>query len=152
MKEIDQKKCYWCEWENATAGGCVMNEDGSGYEGDKEELGGSDCPGYEKCSINKYGLMHKTFLEENAPFVFETLFLNNELEERLMRVSKTASQRMSDLMNAALKTKPIPEDGNILEIAGYKQNLRDSLEEMVLKELVYNDMPFGGICKWKLEN
>ncbi len=144
-------KCHWCVWENIATKSCALKESDSEYKGSKDELGGSNCSGYERHSINKYGLLHKTFLEENAPFVWETLLLNEELEERLMLVSKTASQRLSEMVARELKAHPAPENGNILEVAGYRQNIKDSFEEMILKELVYNPMPFGGKCIWKLE-
>lgn len=152
MREQDQTKCRWCVWENVASESCDLRKSNSEYEGNIDEIGGNDCPGYEKCSINKYGLMHKTFLKENEPFVWETLLLNGELEERLVLVSKAASQRLSEMMSRELKVHPAPEEnGNILEVAGYKQNIKDSFEEIILKELVYNSMPFGGKCTWKLE-
>lgn len=151
MREQIQMKCRWCVWENIATKSCALKESDSEYKDRKDELGGNDCPGYEKCSINKYGLMHKTFLKENEPFVWETLLLNEALEERLVLVSKAASQRLSEMTDRQLTVHPAPENGNILEVAGYKQNIKDSFEEIILKELVYNSMPFGGKCTWKLE-
>ena len=151
MKKMDKERCHWCEWENVTSGGCMRTEPGTGYEGKTEELGGKCCPGFEKWSMNQYARRHRRFLEEEGTFEFETLWLNGELEERLMMVGKRARCWLDDMVKAELKEHPAPESDNILEVAGYIQNVKDSLEEIVLKVLVYKHMPFGGTCKLKYE-
>lgn len=151
MKEMDLERCHWCEWEQVTSGGCMRTKPGTGYGGKTEDLGGKNCPGFEKWSVNKYASKHRRFLEEESPFEFENLWLNGELEERLMMVGKRAKCWLEDMMQAELKEHPAPEDGNILETAGYINNVEASLEEIVMKELVYKRMPFGGKCMWKYD-
>lgn len=68
MKEMDQERCHWCEWEQVTAGECMRTKPGTGYDGKTEDLGGKNCPGFEKWSVNKYASKHRRFLEEESPF------------------------------------------------------------------------------------
>ncbi len=141
MKEMVREKCHWCEYENVTTGGCILNESGD-YAGDVNELGGEACPAYEKYAVKRYGNMHLKYMAEFHEGTWSVLLVRGGIEERKMMVDKTVTQKISDMMKAALEKDPGPDPDHILERAGYLNNLKKSFEEILLPEYVYNEEPF----------
>lgn len=147
MKEMVKKICYWCEWENITTGGCIHCENREGYQGDADALGGENCPGFEKYLVKKYGHMHYDYLAQECDITLIRLLRSEEIDERMMLVDKTVTQKLHDMMEAALEKHPAPPIEDILERAGYIENLKKSFEEILLPEYVYNEFAFPAIFK-----
>lgn len=91
--------------------------------------------------LTKYGLMRKKFLQENKNGVYTGLLLKGKLKEHLLMVQEQAEQRMEVLteqMKESLGvTEQLKADNQMLWVQKMN-NIRQSAEEIVQTELIYN--------------
>lgn len=89
--------------------------------------------------IGKYGRMRRKFLQEYREVEYLRLFLNGGLNEHLHSVEE-CEQRIEVLIEQMMERWGVNEQfkaENQMEWVGTMNNIRLSVEEMVLKEIVY---------------
>ena len=92
-------------------------------------------------TLTKYGLMRKKFLQENKNGVYTGLLLKGKLKEHLLMVQEQAEQRMEVLTEQMKESQGVTEqlksDNQMLWVQKMN-NIRQSVEEIVQTELIYN--------------
>ena len=90
--------------------------------------------------IGKYGRMRLRYLKENKKAEYTVLLIENKLQEHLMDIDKTANERFELLMKQFAKKENITEElkaTNQMEWVGKMNNIKNAVEEIIFKELIY---------------
>ena len=94
----------------------------------------------EKRPIGKYGRMHREYLKENHPVLFNDLVLSCQLWTYLADVNEQAQSRfqliIKQMQEAASVTEKMKED-NQWEWIQRMCSIHNRAEEIVLNELIY---------------
>ena len=94
----------------------------------------------EECPIGKYGRMHREYLRENNPMLFNDLVLSCQLWTYLADINEQAQERLqviiSQMQNVESVTEKMKED-NQWEWIQRMSNIHNRAEEIVLNELTY---------------
>ncbi|WP_334159672.1 MULTISPECIES: TnpV protein [Clostridia] len=91
--------------------------------------------------LTKYGLMRKNYLKEYKKGIYSGMLLEGKLMEHLLEVQEAADQRMEMLTNQMAKTAGVDEELKSMDQMRWVQmmnNIRQSAEEIILEELIYN--------------
>lgn len=91
--------------------------------------------------LGRFGRMRLKFLKEQKKAEYIILFMNNKLREHLLEIDKTANDRFEFLMKQLAKKENITEElkaTNQLEWVGKMNNLKNSIEEIILERYIYN--------------
>lgn len=90
-------------------------------------------------TLGKYGMICRTFLEQNNPMLFNDMVLTETLFPHLWEVQQTCERRMELLMADLLAKNPAPDEA-IQQIAwvSHMNSLKAQAEELVVSELIYN--------------
>ena len=92
-------------------------------------------------ALGKYGLLHKDFLWEHRPILWNTLLLNGELYRHLLEIEDAANSRLETLLPALARTAGATEALKAcdpLRWAGLMNTCKAQAEEIILSELVYS--------------
>ena len=93
----------------------------------------------ENRPIGRWGRMHREFLREHKPIIFNQLCLSGELWSRFADVNEQAEQRMTVLIRQMQEADDVTEE---LKAAGQMEwvrrmnNIRNRAEEIVVHELI----------------
>jgi len=90
--------------------------------------------------IGRYGRMHKQYLEEHRPVVYNQLLLSSKLREHLEEIDTACNERMERMIPAMAKREGVTEAlkaSDQMAWVGHMNNIRNRAEEIVLRELVY---------------
>ena len=91
-------------------------------------------------TLGKYGRMRRTFLEQNNPILFNDMVLTETLFPHMWGVQQTCEKRMESLMEELLAKNPAPDKATQqLEWVAHMNSLKAQAEEIILKELVYEE-------------
>ena len=97
----------------------------------------------KKGTINKYGMLRLDYLKEHKKALYTTLLMRDELTNHLISVSKQAEERFNILMDNYKKNdEKLSEKSkeiNQLEWVNLMNNYKNIAEEIILKELIYNE-------------
>ncbi|MCD8231130.1 MAG: TnpV protein [Clostridiales bacterium] len=89
--------------------------------------------------IGKYGMLRKTYLQENHRNWYQSMLMTGKLNRHLMEIEEAASERMEVLMEQLSKKFPAPDkEKDQMAWAAHMNSLTAMAEENVLAELVYN--------------
>ena len=88
-------------------------------------------------TVGKYGLMRRTYLEENRPVEYQKMVREGTLEAHLVEVNTEAKRQMELQMEALNKTHPAPDQNDFLATVQHKNMLKEMAEEFVLPQVVY---------------
>lgn len=95
----------------------------------------------KKGTINKYGMLRLNYLKQHKKALYTTLLMKDELTNHLVSVSKTAEILLNNLMESYKKSdEKISEKSkeiNQLEWVKVMNNYKNTVEEIILKELIY---------------
>ncbi len=95
----------------------------------------------EGFTLGKYGRLRLYYLKQYNKAEYMTLLMENKLQEHLMEIDKTAYERLEFLTKQLAEKENINEElksNNQLEWVGKMNNIKNSVEEIILKELIYN--------------
>ncbi len=93
----------------------------------------------EQPTYGKYGMLRKTYLKSHRPGQYSSLILSGRLNEHLAEVDKRSKALLDELVQSYLEKHPVPDKATRqMEWAGYMNNLKHSMEEIVLNEFVYH--------------
>jgi len=90
--------------------------------------------------IGRYGRMHRQYLEEHRPVVYNQLLLSGTLWEHLEEIDAACNERMERIIPAMAKREGVTEAlkaSDQMEWVGRMNSIRSRAEEIVLRELVY---------------
>ena len=94
----------------------------------------------ENRSIGKYGRMHREYLRENKPMLFNDLVLSCQLWTYFVDINEQAQGRLqvisSQMQKAESVTEKMKED-NQWEWIQRMNSIHNRAEEIVLNELIY---------------
>ena len=93
----------------------------------------------ENRPIGRWGRMHREFLREHKPIIFNQLCLSGELWSRLADVNEQAVQRMAVMIRQMRESEGVTEElkaADQMEWVRRMDNIRNRAEEMILQELI----------------
>ena len=96
----------------------------------------------EECPIGKYGRMHRDYLKEYNPMMFDHLVLEGRLWTYLADLNEQAQSRLQLIIRQMQEAGSVNE-----ELKAYDQlawvramnNIHNRAEEIILRELVYGE-------------
>ena len=92
--------------------------------------------------IGKYGRMRHRYLKEHRPVLYSTMILDGTLWEHLVEVDIACNNRLDVLISGMQEKQGITEAlkaRDAMAWIGAMNNIRSSAEEIVLRELVYEE-------------
>lgn len=93
----------------------------------------------ENRPIGRWGRMHREFLKEHKPIIFNQLCLSGELWSRLADTNEQAEQRMAVLIRQMKEAEGVTEElkaADQMEWVRRMNNIRNRTEEIVVHELI----------------
>ncbi len=90
--------------------------------------------------IGKYGRMRARFLKENKKAEYSIMLIDNTLQDHLIEVDRAANERYNLLMKQFAERENITEEfkaNNQMEWVQKMNNIKNSVEEIILQELIY---------------
>lgn len=88
--------------------------------------------------LGKYGRMHRAFLQEHKPILFDNLVLTEQLFPHLYEVQEIAATRVEQIMEGLLKKNPAPEkEKDVMAWVRHMNMMKAQAEEVVMAEPIY---------------
>ena len=97
-------------------------------------------PEQEPAHYGRYGLLHKQFLHEHRPLVYDTLLACGELVARLNQIDDIAQARYELLVEQMKEKQGITEElkaKDPMAWVGAMNNIHSCVDEIILTEVVY---------------
>lgn len=97
----------------------------------------------EERPIGKYGRMHRKYLRENKPMLFNDLVLSCQFWTYLADINEQAQDRLQVIISQMQKAESVTEkmkEGNQWEWIQRMNSICNRAEEIVLRELIYNNL------------
>ena len=94
----------------------------------------------EKPHYGKYGMLRRTYLKEHRPAKYSLYMLEDRLTAHLNAVDDEAQERMGILVRQMMEKQGVTEElkaRDQMVWVGVVNNIRNTAEEIVLKELIY---------------
>jgi len=91
--------------------------------------------------IGKYGYLSLDYLKKNKKGYYTELMLEGTLPEHIVDIDKEANMQEKNIIKNLAKANNVDEilkQSNPLEWVRLMNNLKNTAEEIVLKELIYN--------------
>lgn len=95
----------------------------------------------ENFTLGKYGRLRLNYIKQDKKAEYMTLLMENKLQKHLMEIDKTAYKRVELLTKQLAEKENINEElkaNNQLEWVAKMNNIKNSVEEIILNELIYN--------------
>lgn len=120
----------------------IMGENGISYTLGEDDLYYPDLylPEETEYLIGKYGMLRKTYLQENRKGLYLELVLVGKLNEHLHQIDKECNQMMDRLAEQMKERQGVTEElkmQNQMAWVRRMNNIRVCTEEIILKEIVY---------------
>lgn len=96
----------------------------------------------EQRPIGKWGRMHRDYLKEHRPILFNDLILSGRLWTYLADLNEQAQERLSLIIEQMKETEGVKEDmkqHNQMAWVGAMNCIRNRAEEIILRELIYGE-------------
>ena len=96
----------------------------------------------EQRPIGKWGRMHRDYLKEYRPILFNDLILNGQLWTYLADLNEQAQERLSVIVEQMKEAEGVTEDlkaADQMAWVGAMNSIRNRAEEIILWELVYGE-------------
>lgn len=91
--------------------------------------------------INKYGYLRLNYIMEHKQGLYQALLMKNELTNHLLSVSNEAEERLKTLIDNYIrndeKLSEKSKENNQIEWIKLMNNYKNTVEEIILKELIY---------------
>ncbi len=97
-------------------------------------------PEEASATLGKWGMMHKTYLEEHKKVLFSTLLMQGKLYQHCAEVEKQARDMFDALVEQMKKAESVTEklkEENQMEWICRMQNIDARAREIVTTELIY---------------
>lgn len=96
----------------------------------------------ESRAIGRWGRLHRDYLKEHRPILFNDLILNGQLLTYLADLNEQAQERLSLIVEQMKATEGVTEElkaANQMVWVGAMNSIRNRAEEIILRETVYGD-------------
>lgn len=90
--------------------------------------------------LGKYGKLRLKYLLEHKKIEYTILWAENKLKSHLLEIDKTANERFNLLMKQFAEKENITEElkaNNQLELVSSMNSIKNRVEEIIFKELIY---------------
>ena len=95
----------------------------------------------EQRSIGKWGRMHRDYLKEHHPILFNDLILSGRLWTYLADLNEQAQERLSLIVDQIKAAEGVTEEMKAADQMGWVEamnSIRNRAEEIVLHEMIYS--------------
>ena len=92
--------------------------------------------------IGKYGRMRHRYLKEHRKIQYTTMILDGTLYDHLEEIDRICNERIAAMVTAMKKQQGITEELKARDQfawVGAMSNIRNAAEEVILRELVYEE-------------
>ena len=96
----------------------------------------------EQRSIGKWGRMHRDYLKEHRPILFNDLILSGQLWTYLADLNEQAQERLSLIIEQMKATEGVTEEMKAADQMAWvsaMNSIRNRAEEIILRELIYGE-------------
>ena len=96
----------------------------------------------EQRPIGKWGGMHRDYLKEHRPILFNDLILSGRLWTYLADLNEQAQERLSLIIEQMKETEVVTEEmkaADQMEWVGAMNSIRNRAEEIILREMIYEE-------------
>ena len=96
----------------------------------------------EQRPIGKWGRMHREYLKEHRPILFNDLILSGQLWTYLADLNEQAQERLSVIVEQMKEAEGVTEDlkaADQMAWVGAMNSIRNRAEEIILHELIYGE-------------
>ena len=94
----------------------------------------------EERSIGKYGRMHREYLKEHNPIMFNDLVLEGQLWTYLADLNEQAQNRLQRVIRQMQEAESVNEELKVYDQLAWVRamnNIHNRAEEIILRELIY---------------
>ena len=94
----------------------------------------------EQCSIGRWGRMHRDYLKEHRPVIFNQLVLSSNLWTYLADINEQTQQRLEVMIRQMMIAEGVTEElkeANQMEWVRRMNGIRSRAEEVVISEIVF---------------
>ena len=99
-----------------------------------------DSASVKAAELGKYGKLRLKYLLEHKKVDYTILWVENKLRSHLLEIDKTANERFNLLMKQFIEQENVTEElkaTNQLEWVCRMNNIKNRVEEIIFKELIY---------------
>ena len=96
----------------------------------------------EQRPIGKWGRMHRDYLEEQRPILFNDLILSGQLWTYLADLNEQAQERFSLIVEQIKESEGVTEALKAVDQmawVGAMNSIRNRAEELILREMIYGE-------------
>ena len=96
----------------------------------------------EQRSIGKWGRMHRDYLKEYRPILFNDLILSGQLWTYLADLNEQAQERLSVIVEQMKEAEGVTEELKATDQMvwiGAMNSIRNRAEEIILREMIYGE-------------
>ena len=96
----------------------------------------------EQRPIGKWGRMHRDYLKEHHPILFNDLILSRQLWTYLADLNEQAQERLSLIVDQMKKDEGVTEElkaADQMVWVGAMNSIRNRAEEITLREMIYGE-------------
>ena len=94
----------------------------------------------EQRPIGKWGRMHRDYLKEHRPILFNDLILSGQLWTYLADLNEQAQERLSLIVEQMKASEGVTEElkaADQMAWVGAMNSIRNRAEEIILREMIY---------------
>ncbi|WP_240145560.1 TnpV protein [Amedibacterium intestinale] len=95
----------------------------------------------ENITLGKYALMRKHYLKEHRPIQFTNLLTTQTLNQHLMEIDQTATQRHDLMLQQMMKQQGVNEalkESDPMKWVQKLNSIEETIHEILRKELIYD--------------
>ena len=95
----------------------------------------------EQCPIGKWGRMHRDYIKEHRPILFNDLILSGHLWVYLVDLNEQAQERLDTIMEQMKAAEGVTEELKRtcqMEWVQRCNNIHNRAEEIILREMIYS--------------
>lgn len=96
----------------------------------------------ENRPIGCWGRMHRDYLKEHRPILFNDLILSGQLWTYLADLNEQAQERLSLIVEQMKASEGVTEElkaTDLMEWVGAMNSIRNRAEEIILREMIYGE-------------
>ena len=96
----------------------------------------------EQRPIGKWGRMHRDYLKEHRPFLYNDLILSGQLRTYLADLNEQVQERLSLIIEQMKATESVTEEMKAADQMAWvsaMNSIRNRAEEIILRELIYGE-------------
>ena len=94
--------------------------------------------------ISKWGRMHRDYLKEHRPILFNDLILSGQFWTYLADLNEQVQERLSVIVEQMKEAEGVTEDLKAADQMAWVEamnSIRNRAEEIILREMIYDEKP-----------